>query len=455
MIKEKIKNFVCLHKEEMVKDLMDLIRIPSVSTDRRACREMLLSVKALYEKHGFETELYEEYLLAYYGEGKESIGLFAHGDVVDAGSGWTLTKNAFEPVLYDNFLVGRGAIDDKSAIVCSLYTLIALRELGLCINKRIVCFTGSNEENGMSDIVEYKKTHTPPVFSYVLDAAFPLYYGDKGKIWLKIKSQKAFKQIKDFFGGKMINIILGEAELRMGYSSDIYKSCEKADRLTAIKEDAELIIRSKGVSSHGANPEGSINGAVLIAKALENQETLNIEDRKILSNFAHILSSYYGETVGIANNDTRFGALTMTNGRVNTEDGHLAFTLDIRFGKDVEMENMIKHLSKTLDEYGFDTEVISKDDAYCTEPNNEYILRSLYAYKNYTGKNEAPIYINAGSTYARHIGDACEIGTSYEGKWLSLPQGHGNCHQPDEYIDTDGMAKALELTVFTVSEVAR
>ena len=43
MIKEKIKDFVSWHKDEIISDLISLVKIPSVSTNRAECEKMLLA----------------------------------------------------------------------------------------------------------------------------------------------------------------------------------------------------------------------------------------------------------------------------------------------------------------------------------------------------------------------------------------------------------------------------
>lgn len=458
MIKKQIKDFVQSHREEIVACLGELVKIPSVSTDAVACERMLSATRELYEKYGFETEAGDEFLLAYYGQGKESIGLFAHGDVVEGGQGWTLTS-PFEPKIVDSRIVGRGAWDDKAAIVCSLYAVRAIRELGLGTNKRIVCFTGFNEENGMTDIPKYLKTNTPPDFSLVLDAGFPLYIGDKGKSWVEVRSKKAMTDITCFGGGNSINIILGNAEAKLHYTPSLLAELKEILEQSEIEKERILIeasgeeirIFAKGTSSHGANPEGSINGACLIAELLSQSKTLNGVDREIMENFYTVLSSYYGETVGIATeNEEGFGRLTMTNGIARVENGQLYFTLDLRYGKATKMAVMLKTLEKALADRDFDMVVLSSDEAYSVDGESENVKRCLKAFVDYTGNENTKTRINAGSTYAKLLGNACEVGTSYGSPHLSLPVGHGAAHQADENISIEGLLNAIEIITYMV-----
>ena len=451
MLKQRIKDYVNSHRDEIVSTLMELVKIPSVSTDRISCDKMQLAVRSLYENYGFSVTEGEEYILAHFGDGKEEIGLFAHSDVVDGGEGWLLTT-PFEPIIHEGVIVGRGAWDDKSAVVHSFYALRALKELNIPITKKVVAFIGFNEENGMSDIKNYIKSHTPPDFSLVMDAGFPAYYGDKGKAWVRATSRKRLSKITELHGGKMINITLGCAVAKV---RDVCDFSAKNDRVMAEKYGNDLILKAEGVSTHGATPEGAINGAYLIAEELKDCDFLDNCDRELMSTLAELLKSPYGEAVGIENDDDEFGRLTMTNGMIDIVDSRVSLTFDLRFGKEIKVDKMLKVLEASLDKMGFDLEIISADNAYAIDTENEYFKRYIEAYKSYTGEENINLRINAGSTYAKCIGKACEVGTRYKGTRLSLPNGHGNAHQPDENISIDGLLNAMEIIIYSVAELCK
>ena len=151
--KEQIHNYIISNRNDIVSNLKELVRIPSVRGEAepdapfgRACADVLEYTEKLFRENGFKTELDKNggYLLSYYGSGTKSLGLFAHADVVPVGDDWTITK-PFEPVEKEGFLIGRGVLDDKSAVVISLYCAKMLKELDVPFNSRLVCFTGANE----------------------------------------------------------------------------------------------------------------------------------------------------------------------------------------------------------------------------------------------------------------------------------------------------------------------
>ena len=98
---DKIHNYIYQRKDEIVNLLGEMVAIPSVKGDPIAnapfgknCAKMLDFCEKLYKDNGFDTEMYQNdgYMLAHYGDGKEKIGLYAHGDVVPVGDDWLFTE---------------------------------------------------------------------------------------------------------------------------------------------------------------------------------------------------------------------------------------------------------------------------------------------------------------------------------------------------------------------------
>ena len=295
-MREQIHNYITEHKDEIVSTLKELVKIPSVRGESKsdapfgkACADVLEYTQWLYRENGFETDLNQNdgYLLSYYGEGRKTLGIFAHADVVPVGDDWVFT-NPFEPALKDGFIIGRGVRDNKSAVVISLYCAKMLKDLNIPFNSRLVMFTGVNEETGMADMDSYVKSHKSPDFSIIADSAFPLYRGDKGILRFTAISDEKLKDITEFRGGTAFNIILGEATAKVG----------------------DLTFSEKGISSHGAQPEGSVNAAYLLSKKLSENNELCQSDKEQMLFISNTLENYYGEVFGVENNDFVFGRLT-------------------------------------------------------------------------------------------------------------------------------------------------
>ena len=438
--KEQIHDYIQQHKGEIVDTLKNLIAIPSVRGEAeeaapfgRECARVLEFTKKLYDDNGFDTELDVNggYLLSYYGAGKKSLGIFAHADVVPVGDDWTLTS-PFEPIEKDGYVVGRGAWDDKSAVVASLFCARMVKELKLPFKSRLVCFMGSNEESGMQDIKNYIKNHRAPDFSLVCDTAFPLFRGDKGILHFIATQNSPMHDVTDFCGGSAFNIILGNAKAKI------------------VKRDFE----EKGISCHGALPEGSLNAGYLLAKKLSQNDALSAYDRKQMDFIASLLEKYYGEVFGIEHTDRDFGRLTVTNGIVKMNDGKISLCFDMRYGASLNIEEAKDKINRFFDHNGWSVDFVLQSDPCILNENNPYIVACINAYKAFTKKTDVKTFVNAGGTYAKYLPCAAEIGTSFGGgkRPFDLPQGHGGAHQPDECISIDGMLEALELTMLMLLE---
>lgn len=438
-MKEKIHTYVNEHREEIFENLKELVKIPSIrgKTEKDApygekCAKVLEYINNLYLKNGFETEYDKQdgYLLSYYGKGKQSIGIFAHADVVDVDNNWVHTL-PFKPAEKDGYLIGRGVLDDKSAVIISLYCAKILKELKIPFNSKLVMFTGSNEETGMEDIENYLKKHTAPDFSLLCDTAFPIFRGDKSGMNFWVTVNQELKDVKNFYGGSAMNITLGRA------SADVNGEC----------------LTETGISKHSALPESSVNAGYLLAKKISERIDVCQSDRKIMGFIAKILENYYGEIFGIEETDEDFGKLTCTNGIIKNVNGKLILGFNMRFGIFTDIKSIKKRIMGFFEKN--DCTVIFEEEkkGYIVSEDNKYIKSCLKAYCDFTGENNPKSYINAGGTYARKLSCAAEIGTTL--KWgvpKDTPSGHGGAHQPDECINKDGLLEALELTLYMILE---
>lgn len=436
---EEIHNYVQTHKDEIINMLKELVKIPSIQSEQedgapfgRACADVLEYVSSCWQKNGFNTELHQNggYLQSYYGDGEKSIGLFSHADVVSVSDDWVFTE-PFNMIERDGFLIGRGVLDDKAAIVTSLYCGKMLKELNIPFNSKLVAFTGANEETGMVDIKNYVNENTPPDFALVPDSGFPVYRGDKGILHFEAMANMPFKEIENFSGGKDINITLGQAMAKINGNE----------------------ITETGVSCHGALPEGSMNAGYLLAKKLCDENLLCREDMEQMKLIERLLEKYYGEVFGIDREDMVFGKLTCSNGMIRTKNGRPALTFDVRYGLNADYENIKDKISKFFRQNNWTVRIISEKRPYIISEDNVYLQKCLKAYKKFCKTTVASTYINAGATYAGELPCAIEIGSIlYGGRPDDMPEGHGNAHQPDEYISIDGFLRAVELTLHMVLE---
>jgi succinyl-diaminopimelate desuccinylase len=452
-----IHNYVQSHRNEIISTLKELVRIPSVKGQPSQanpngvdCANVLNHIQQLYAKYGFETELDKEggYLLSYFGEGKRTLGIFAHADVVPVSDDWIFTK-PFDPIELDGCLVGRGVLDDKSAVVASLYCARMFRELDLPFSSRLIMFTGSCEESGMADIKNYLSKHIPPAFSLVPDTAFPLYHGNKGRILLRVCRDASLGEVRSFNGGKH-GTNTAEATASLAFSDTVLEHLKtfESECLSIRADNDKITLTAVGVAKHTALPEGSVNAAALIANVLRSCPALS-EDTRLLFDFIYgVCSDYYGGYLDINSNDPELGRLTFVNYQIQADDVSSELYFNIRFGASVNTDEIKVKLRERFAQYGFTVEVLNESLPHIVPADHPVLHTILDTYKAFTGDTDAKMYyINAGGTYAQYLPCAAEIGTTLRwNKPVGTPSGHGAVHQPDEAISIDGMIESIELT---------
>lgn len=437
----RVTEYLQNHRDEIVADLMDLCRIPSISQDGKDglpfgkdVDDVLVAAAALFEKHGFPAEVkhasgYAISVLEGQGQG---IGLFGHADVVPVNDDWVKTT-PFSPVEEDGILYARGISDNKAGVIASLYALCVLKAAGITPKSRISVFIGGSEETGMKDIRAFAAQEVMPAVSLVPDSGFPVSIGEKGIMRVDCRSIAPLQDVVKLDGGQAYNVVLDHVDV-------------------ALKNGQQLSF--DGLTAHAASPAGSVNAAVKAAKALCAMDICQ-QDKEILAGLQEILNNDYGETLHIASTGA-FGQLTCANGITRVEsDGHLVFTLDIRYGSEVGSVEAAKVLSQQLAHFGFTATIIRDDPGFLLDESGEPLKIVLDACRRIGGVPEAQPFKMGGGTYARYLKNAYALSHSIPTgkKPADLPAGHGGAHQSDEYLVVDGLLGGIAVIASIIAQL--
>ena len=149
-----VTEWTLANRNSMVNEIVELVNIESVSMPTESsegspfgfgCRKVLDAAMTLCDRHGFSPRNHEYYCASFLwkGQSEQELGIFGHLDVVPAGPGWTYEP--FNATVLDDIIVGRGAADNKGAVVAVLYALKFLRESGYKPQNSIRMVIGSNE----------------------------------------------------------------------------------------------------------------------------------------------------------------------------------------------------------------------------------------------------------------------------------------------------------------------
>ena len=163
----------------------------------RGPKKVLDTVLQWGKEYGFYTKDYGVGVVSVgIKDSEPDLGIWAHGDVVPAGDGWNFP--AYNATLYKNCIIGRGATDNKGQLAAIFNLFKIFKELGVELKYNPALYVGSNEENGMKDMVGipgnsdakgFVNVCIPPRLSLVPDSGFPVAYGARGLTTVKFKSK--------------------------------------------------------------------------------------------------------------------------------------------------------------------------------------------------------------------------------------------------------------------------
>jgi acetylornithine deacetylase/succinyl-diaminopimelate desuccinylase-like protein len=280
--------------QELLKDLEDWMRIPSISTGGGNPEDLTRAaawVTGRVRAAGGEAELVrigEGNPLAV-GELKASdpnaptVLIYGHYDVQGPGPEELWHSPAFEPTIRDGRLYGRGACDDKGNFLPLLHVACAMAAAGeLPVNVRVL--VEGEEETGGGVVTEWvRKDERGADAAIVFDSGIPdpdtpaITVGLRGMVMMDIRVKSAARNLHSgIYGGSVLNAlhvlhaILAEVlpgpdgrlrqELREGISEP---SPAELDSWTRLAPGGELIEQAGGTPVHaGAGDEYYLrNGA--------------------------------------------------------------------------------------------------------------------------------------------------------------------------------------------------
>ena len=219
--------YVDKRQQQFLDELFELLRIPSISTLPRHKKDVRRAAK--YVAHKMEalglrkvkvikTEghplVYGEWLEA---PGKPTVLIYGHYDVqpVDPVELWN--SDPFEPIVRNDNIYARGAVDDKGQMFGLLKALEALMRTyhGLPVNVRLLI--EGEEEAGGNAIEAYVREHPQKLqcdVAYIADTGMPapgipsIVYGLRGIVYTEIEAKGAKHDLHSGeFGGVAPNPI--------------------------------------------------------------------------------------------------------------------------------------------------------------------------------------------------------------------------------------------------------
>lgn len=460
---------VAKRQDDLIADLKSLLAINSERDDSQVDEKHPFGpgpVKALEhflemaERDGFATRNIDNYAGDFeFGQGDEVLGIFAHLDVVPAGSGWE--TDPYNPVIKDGRLYARGSSDDKGPTIACYYALKIIKDLGLPVSKKVRFIVGTDEESGWGDMDYYFANNglKNPDFGFSPDAEFPIINGEKGNITEYLHFSGANSgtfTLHSFKGGLRENMVpesatatftsdisLDELQESLGTFANEYQLATKISQ-----SDRLFTVTIIGKSAHGSTPEEGINGATYLAKFLSSYDFQGVA-KDYLTIAGHILhDDFSGEKLGVAYTDVKMGALSMNAGVFafdhHSEDNTIA--LNFRYPKGTEAETIketlenLKGITKvTLSPHEHTPHYVPADDPL--------VATLLSVYEKHTGLKGHEQVIGGG-TFGRLLERGVAFGAMFPGYTNTM-------HQANEFADVEDLYRASAIYAEAIYELIK
>ena len=449
------KQEVLNHKEDLLKDLFELLSVRSIlGTDiteetpfGSGPREALDLILSFGKRDGYKTKLVENKAgHIEVGQGEELFGILGHVDVVPVvEADWT--SHPFKPEIRDGKIFARGSLDDKGPTMAAYYAVKLLDKLGVKWNKRVRVIVGSDEETGFRCVEAYFKHEEQPASGFTPDAMFPLVYAEKARATfdhkLKFVSEDGeynYKLVK-FKGGQVLNMVIASAIAELvGEVSDIKEKFENF--LAQEKLDGEVIVENtikltlKGKAAHGSTPQYGVNAATKLAEFLS---TLGLDNNG--KNFVDYIveklaNDPFGEKLGINYSDDEMGEATYNYGilEYDLERKIGLVSTDCRHPKKFDLVDRLNGIKVD----NIDIEVTSTKEAHYVPKDDELVTTLMDVYRKYTGDTKNDAFVLGGGTYARCLKKGVAFGLLFPGKEDTM-------HQANEYLEVEDLLLATAI----------
>ncbi len=450
MYREQIEAYFEAHREEMVRDIMDLVSIRSVDEAAKPGKPYgdgpaaaLDAALKLAEGYGFSDVKNVDNYVGTVTMGPEDVllGILAHLDVVPEGKGWTVC-DPYKPVVADGRIYGRGSSDDKGPAVAALYALRCIQDLGLPLKRGVRLILGTAEETGSSDIEYYFKKESAPQMVFSPDGDYPILNTEKGQlrpdVMADFAQSEALPRIRAIDGGLVLNAVPPEAEAMVeGLNAEAVKpvldeaAAETGATFAAADVTGGVYIVAKGKNAHASTPmEGNNAITALIAALLKLPLAESEGVAKLRALYALMPHGETdGKSWGIACADEISGALTISLNIFHCTDTEFRGSFDSRVPLCGGEERLFAILRDKAEAAGLRAELMLHEAPHHTPEDTPLVQALMKIYTDYTGREAACVSMGGG-TYVHNIEGGVGFGCAF-------PEEDNRMHGPDEFVSID------------------
>jgi succinyl-diaminopimelate desuccinylase len=468
---EAIDQFLAEHTEEMVQDILALIRIdsargpeqPGMPYGEGPARALALGGEMM-RHHGLRVRNFEQRVVTGDATAYEPhLDILAHLDVVPGGPDWT-ECGAFAPVVRDGRIYGRGAADDKGPAMAALYAIRAVLETGVKLRKNVRLILGSDEECGSSDIAAFYKVEPEAPMTFSPDANWPVVNTEKGRlragfscVWDAADAPAAIVSVH---AGEKENVVPGAATATVrGLSPEVIQQTVDALQMpvaeggipdvrvsVAVAPEQEngsvgqaVRIDVRGVPCHAAHPQQGANALPALLRLLAALPLPASPARDAMAALVRLFphGQTDGTAAGVASRDDLSGDLTLAFSVFRLSETGMNGTLDCRVPICADEAFLHRGLHHVVEETALRWVEWSYSPPHHVPADSPFVKTLLDCYTDVTGKTGEPIAIGGG-TYVHSLKNGVAFGCEALGEDRRM-------HGPDEFAVIDELVEAARI----------
>jgi succinyl-diaminopimelate desuccinylase len=383
------------------------------------------------------------------------LHILGHLDVVNEGTGWTVTA-PYAPKVVDGLLYGRGVADDKGPCVAALLAMKCIKDLGIPMKSNVRLILGTDEESGSEDL-DYYFAHNPHApHSFTPDCSFPVINTEKGSyrpfFSLRWPETQTLPHLVNLNGGIRFNVLPGDADCDLeGLSPEELRPI--ADKTTAetgvtfilTLQNGLTHIAAKGIPSHAAFPSGGVN-AITGLLTLLGQLPLTGGAAQAIAHlnalFPH--GDYLGKALGIAQQDEISDELTLAFSLLEFTPTGMTGRFDSRVPICATRQNCSDVVEAAFRARGFSVEG-EMHKAHHTPGDSPFVRTLLECCSNYTDLPKT-CYATGGGTYVHDIPGGVAFGAGFPGF-------DSREHSSDECIKVEHLMTAVKIFAQSIAEL--
>ena len=444
-----VRSWIEEHQEEMLADLMALMRIDSSAGEPEEGAPFGLGVKRVFDemagilkRSGFSPIDYDGCCMAAdFSDAPKELDILCHLDVVPGQEGWQVTE-PFVPRILDGQLYGRGSSDDKGPAVAALYALRAIRELGLPMEKSARLILGGCEESGDEDMERYYRDEPYAPCTISPDSDFPVVNVEKGIMGIIFTGEVQDDQVESgvkvlsLHAGLAPNMIPSLAEAKVlgldERAAEMAVAEAERDGLSVSMENGgdALTVTVTGTGCHASTPELGVNALTGLLRLLEGLDLDRGSEGAVRAlNRLFPFGESNGRSLGVEMSDETAGALTLAFTVLHWEDGALTGKIDARTPLCAAEENCLEPAVSALEKAGFRVLEAHMAKPHYIPADSPLVQTLLASYEAVTGVRKEPRAIG-GCTYIHGFPNAAAFG-------CMEPEVDNRIHGQDEFIDID------------------